>query len=291
MNNPLQRTIIALAGPIAAGKTTAARILGEQMDFTMISTRDVLAGIIRSDGVQPTDTSLLEYGARVMSGVSAARFCDELARATEGSRLSVIDSLRPLLHWRHLQQHIPEARLLFIQASDEVRRTQYAARTDRDASAQSFERRTQHEVESEVTTLRDQATAVVVNDGRDGFREQLLAMVHVLMHGRRPALFRDMVSSVRQFHVKHGYHVGDGDKSVMSLRVGLMIEELGEIHECISKGKDGIEEEHADLLYLLIGDAVSLGFDLESAFLDKHLVNMQRESKKTPVGARVSSWE
>lgn len=291
MTSQLAGTVIALAGPIAAGKSTAARILASEMGYSIIRTRDVLSELAGIDGEEISDTTLQEYGARAFSGDGAVLFCSHLANATKKHRFVVIDSLRPLLHWQLMQEHLPEIRLIYIQASETLREEQYSTRVGRDASMGSYRTRAEHEVESEVNTLRDCATAIAVNDGGGGFNLQLLSLVHILQSGARPILLREMIAFVRQFHEKHGYHVGDGDKGLMSLRVGLMIEELGEIHECISKGKDGIEEEHADLLYLLIGNAVSLGFDLEAAFRAKHIVNMQREARTTAVGKRVSAWK
>ncbi|MEJ0053610.1 MAG: nucleoside triphosphate pyrophosphohydrolase family protein [bacterium] len=92
------------------------------------------------------------------------------------------------------------------------------------------------------------------------------------------------------FHRKHGYDVGTGNMAVMSLRIGLLIEELGELHAVVSKGVGDISEEHADLLYLLLGNCVTLGIDIETAFFAKHAINMRREAKVVRGNRRVSDW-
>ena len=51
-----------------------------------------------------------------------------------------------------------------------------------------------------------------------------------------------------------------------------MVEELGEISACITKGKteEALAEECADLLILLIGTAISANLDLSEAFWKKN---------------------
>ena len=78
-----------------------------------------------------------------------------------------------------------------------------------------------------------------------------------------------MLAAVQAFHDKHRFRELGGEE--MSYRIALMVEELGEISACVTKGKpkDVLAEEVADLLILVMGTAIAQGFDLNAAFWDK----------------------
>ena len=105
-----------------------------------------------------------------------------------------------------------------------------------------------------------------------------------------PDSFNDMMDEVREFHRKHRFHENGGEEMVY--RVALMAEELGEISACVSKGKskEELAEECADLLILLLGNAVAVDFDLNQAFWQKmQRVNL-RSSKMIDGRIRVSNF-
>ena len=99
---------------------------------------------------------------------------------------------------------------------------------------------------------------------------------------------KKMIAAVRSFHEKHGLKERGGEE--MLHRMNLMMEEVGEICQCLTKGKprEQLIEEHADLLILLIGNAISLGFDLEKAFWDKYGKIMEREGRMVGGTVRVT---
>ncbi len=106
-----------------------------------------------------------------------------------------------------------------------------------------------------------------------------------------PDSFESMLTRVREFHNKHHFNENGGEDMVY--RVALMAEELGEISACVSKGKATTElaEECADLLILLIGNAIAADFDLKSAFWQKMDKVMQRDSKIIDGRIRVSEFK
>ena len=71
-----------------------------------------------------------------------------------------------------------------------------------------------------------------------------------------------------------------------------MTEELGEIAECVTKGRDKqvLAEEVADLFILLLGTAIAADFDLKEAFWQKMDKIMQRGSKMINGRIRVSEF-
>jgi NTP pyrophosphatase (non-canonical NTP hydrolase) len=103
--------------------------------------------------------------------------------------------------------------------------------------------------------------------------------------------FAEMLEAVQAFHNKHGFNERGGEDMVY--RLALMTEELGEIAECVTKGKsrEELAEECADLLILLIGNAISANFDLNSAFWGKMQVIAQRGERIVDGRVRVTSYQ
>jgi NTP pyrophosphatase (non-canonical NTP hydrolase) len=102
--------------------------------------------------------------------------------------------------------------------------------------------------------------------------------------------FAAMREAVREFHERHRFAETGGEELVY--RVALMAEELGEISECVTKGKsrDQLAEEVADLLILLIGTGIAGKFDLQAAFWDKMQRLEGRESRMVNGRIRVSEF-
>lgn len=102
--------------------------------------------------------------------------------------------------------------------------------------------------------------------------------------------FEAMMSEVNAFHQKHEFNKHGGEDMVY--RVALMTEELGEIAECVSKGKPKSElaEECADLLILLMGNSIAAKFDLSSAFWEKMDKLSRRKSRIINGRIRVSNF-
>lgn len=102
--------------------------------------------------------------------------------------------------------------------------------------------------------------------------------------------FAAMLDEVRAFHAKHRFADLGGEDMVY--RVALMAEELGEISACVSKGKPKAElaEECADLLILLLGNAIAADFDLARAFREKMDAINRRGSRIVDGRVRVSNW-
>lgn len=106
-----------------------------------------------------------------------------------------------------------------------------------------------------------------------------------------PDSYEAMLAAVQAFHDKHRLRDTGGEE--MTYRVALMSEELGEIAECVTKGrpKEQLAEEVADLLILLIGTAIAQDFDLRQAFWDKMRKIQSREGKMINGRIRVSEFK
>lgn len=105
-----------------------------------------------------------------------------------------------------------------------------------------------------------------------------------------PDSYQDMLAAVQAFHDKHDLKSSGGEE--LNHRVALMVEELGEIASCVTKGqgKQNIAEECADLLILLIGTAISADFDLTEAFWKKMQRLQTREGRMVNGRIRVSDF-
>jgi NTP pyrophosphatase (non-canonical NTP hydrolase) len=89
--------------------------------------------------------------------------------------------------------------------------------------------------------------------------------------------------AIEQFHKK--FEMKETNNEDMNFRLNLMIEELGELAQAVTKGKprDEVIEENIDLLNLVIGNFVSMGVsmeDVDKAFWKKHKKIMNRKKKK-----------
>lgn len=102
--------------------------------------------------------------------------------------------------------------------------------------------------------------------------------------------YQAMLAAVQAFHDKHDFKHTGGEE--LTYRIALMTEELGEVSECVTKGKPIAElaEEVADLYILLIGTAIAADFDLKDAFWNKMDKLMQRQSKMIDGRIRVSEF-
>ena len=100
-----------------------------------------------------------------------------------------------------------------------------------------------------------------------------------------------MLTAVQAFHDKHRFKDTGGEE--MTYRIALMAEELGEIAECVTKGKgkEQLAEECADLFILLLGTAIAADFDLKQAFWDKMEKIQNRQSRMINGRIRVSEFK
>jgi NTP pyrophosphatase (non-canonical NTP hydrolase) len=103
--------------------------------------------------------------------------------------------------------------------------------------------------------------------------------------------FDAMMAEVQAFHNRHQFRDRGGEDMVY--RLALMTEELGEIAECVTKGKQrqALAEECADLLILLMGNAISENFDLAEAFWKKMKVLEGRGERIVDGRVRVTAYK
>lgn len=100
--------------------------------------------------------------------------------------------------------------------------------------------------------------------------------------------------ATKAFHEK--FEMKGTNNEDMQFRLNLLIEELGELAQAVTKGKskEEILEENIDLLNLVLGNFVSMGItpkEIDEAFWKKHERIMSREKRKLSDGNyRVSEF-
>jgi NTP pyrophosphatase (non-canonical NTP hydrolase) len=100
--------------------------------------------------------------------------------------------------------------------------------------------------------------------------------------------------AIEAFHKKH--EMKGTNNEDMTFRLNLLIEELGELAEAVTKGKsrEDFVEENVDLFNLIVGNLISTGVTLEEfdrAFWKKHEKIMNREKKNVNGKFRVSKFK
>ncbi|KJR47512.1 hypothetical protein UF75_2090 [Desulfosporosinus sp. I2] len=51
-----------------------------------------------------------------------------------------------------------------------------------------------------------------------------------------------MIEAVKRFHQKNGFDIGTQSQATMLYRMNLMMKELGEISQCLTKGKGSLAD-------------------------------------------------
>jgi len=236
---------VAIVGPPAAGKTTAAHFLVQALQF-----------------------SFEQAPRRVIDGVASMNQLMQL-RSEFGEALHVLGVEAPLGN----------------------RRGRWEIRAEGKRAAHAWIDRTFEQAEATWDPrLLEQAEAVVRNLDPWLLTAQVVAIVQQWLHVRPRTLFAEMLEAVEIFHRKNGFPIGDGDRETLYRHQALLTEELGEISAAITKGKGDLTEEHADVLVLVLGTAVAMGWNLEEVFWRKIDKIMRREGRVIDGETRVSAW-
>ena len=69
-----------------------------------------------------------------------------------------------------------------------------------------------------------------------------------------------LLEKVRLLHIQNDFKNNGGEDKYF--RMALLMEELGEICDALTKQKPNFKEEHADLLILLLGNCVAYEIDI-----------------------------
>ena len=156
--------VLGLSGPVAAGKTTAARLL-ECIGFCYCRFSAVLEEELRSKGQEISRMTLQAAGEKVFnSRFGQRRLQNKLAKGVDGAGRIVVDGLRHPEDWAFVRERWGFAAVhVHLDAPEELRGRRYADRSE--GSIGAFRRASAHPVEQNVSKLKQLADYTIVNTG------------------------------------------------------------------------------------------------------------------------------
>ena len=158
------KMVVGLSGPIAAGKTTAARFL-ERSGFRYCRFSEVLEEELRASGRAVNRSTLQSLGEEALnSRFGQRRLQNKLAKRVEGAERIVVDGLRHPEDWAFLRERWGFAAAhVHIRAGADLRGKRYANRSG--GSSSSFRRASAHAVEQNVPVLERLVDFTIANTG------------------------------------------------------------------------------------------------------------------------------
>ena len=192
--------VLGLSGPMAAGKTTAAKLL-VRSGFRYCRFSEVLEEEFSATGQSINRRTLQSAGEKAFnSRFGQRRLQNKLAKRVEGAERIVVDGLRHPEDWAFLRERWGFAAVqVHIGADVDLRRSRYADRAGGPIGA--FHQASAHAVEQNVPVLEQLADYTIANTGSV---EDLWAELSGLVSGWHlaPTLQRSApFSSSRSLHV------------------------------------------------------------------------------------------
>ena len=160
----LPEIVLGLSGPIAAGKTTAARIL-ERLGFRYCRFSEILQEELLARGAPVTRSTLQALGDETFnSRFGQRKLQNKLAQKVEGAQRIVVDGLRHLDDLAFLRERWGFAAAhVHICADAKIRERRYVDRSVEGGG--TFRSASSHAVEKNVPKLRRLAEYSIENDG------------------------------------------------------------------------------------------------------------------------------
>lgn len=155
---------VGLSGRIAAGKTTAARIL-ERMGFRYCRFSEIIAKELAARGAPVTRNALQKFGEEARSSRFGQRqLQNKLAACVEEAPRIVVDGLRHPEDSAFLRERWGTAAFhVHVEANADIRALRYTA--DTETSEDAFRRADTHAVEQNVHTMQGLADSTMANNG------------------------------------------------------------------------------------------------------------------------------
>jgi dephospho-CoA kinase len=155
---------LLIAGAIASGKTTTARLLADQTGARLIQIRDALSQVL---ALPNADRRQLQEGGRELDRRTAGRWLVEyLSEVGDVGDDLVVDSVRTERQTVPVLRELAETKLIYLEASASTRRARFerAAATDELKRSRVFDQAMRYVTETEVTKLRSMADVTIETD-------------------------------------------------------------------------------------------------------------------------------
>ncbi len=157
-----KRKVIGLSGPIATGKTTAARFI-ESSGYAYDRYSQVLKQLLADRGIEENRTTLQEIGDEVNRSPGQRWLCKQLFKRLPDRSNFVIDGLRhPEDHAFMVETFGPAFVHVHIESPEDIRAKRYVADGK---TEEEFKVACKHHVEMEIDKLTPLADVIIINDG------------------------------------------------------------------------------------------------------------------------------
>ena len=162
MLQPTRRgVVVAISGPICAGKTTAGRLL-ERKGYRYARFSMVIDDELRARGVAPDRVSRQALGMEIHATLGQAWLCERVSERLGNAPLAVIDGVRWLEDKAFLaERYGPNLLHIHLVATAAVRAGRYRAEP---GQGRPFEEAEAQPVEQAVAALAEHADVVLAND-------------------------------------------------------------------------------------------------------------------------------
>lgn len=159
-------TIIAIAGPIAAGKSALAEALADHGVWTRASFGAYVRKIAHERGVPTERDELQRLGEELLTELGAVEFTERALHDIAGPDL-VLDGVRHVAVSDVLAARADRYLLVFVELDDAQRQARLEAREGHPVDLGALDG---HSTEREVDLLRSRADLVVGGDESDAWR-------------------------------------------------------------------------------------------------------------------------
>jgi dephospho-CoA kinase len=161
---PQQTLVVALAGPIASGKTTIATLLASNYGFIHLRSKTTLIRLLEERGEPVNEITLQAIGKEIVDKIGGRGLTELVLQGHDPSKNYVYDSIRNVDDCQYLRERFGKHfRLIYLDGPEEIRKQRYFTRVERETSEESFYRRISHPVEAETPALSSEADAVILN--------------------------------------------------------------------------------------------------------------------------------
>ncbi len=160
-----EKLVIALAGPIASGKTTIGEYFSSKYGFQHLRSSSYLKQKLIQENKEITEFNLQELGKKIVSQIGGAGLSELVLLEYDNTRHLLYDSLRHVEDIYYFKNRFGSRfKLIFLETDSVILKERYQRRVNRDSSEESYNIRLSHPIEREVSLLRENADTVIINN-------------------------------------------------------------------------------------------------------------------------------
>jgi dephospho-CoA kinase len=171
-----QSDTIIVVGPPQSGKTTASKFF-ERNGYWRISASDVVRRLDDPNKPITGRREVIARGERMLGEQGPLWFAETLMSKAAGQKKVVFDGIRPLKTIEHIISSRPGAKLVFIEATEAVRRLRFEKH--RNSSSVTYDEIISSQVEQMVCGMAAQANII---HNEDSIEDLYSSLAKFLVH-------------------------------------------------------------------------------------------------------------